>query len=95
MRAGYRLPASFARSRSVVDRIEKFLARLNAKERERVLATLLQLQERNFADLDVKKRRGKSGAFRVRVGSIRIIFQMESKVLRVISIDRRNEGTYK
>ena len=78
-----------------MDSIQKLLARLNRKERERVEEALKEVQDGNLDDLNVKKLKGESGLFRVRVGSIRIILTKEKDSMRVIAIDRRSESTYK
>ena len=78
-----------------MDSIQKLLARLNRKERERVEEALKEVQDGNLDDLNVKKLKGESGLFRVRVGSTRIILTKEKDSMRVIAIDRRSESTYK
>lgn len=78
-----------------MDDIGKFLARLTPKERERVADILQKVQAHELDGFDVKKLKGTGGLFRVRAGSLRIIFSKEKDSIRALSIDRRSEGTYK
>ena len=78
-----------------MDKITKFLKRLSKDERETLGVILRKIKKGNLSDLDVRKLKGGGGLFRVRKGSIRIIFQKEEKITKIISIDRRGEDTYR
>ena len=78
-----------------MDKITKFLKRLSKDERETLGVILRKIKKGNLSDLDVRKLKGGGGLFRVRKGSIRIIFQKEEKITKIISVDRRGEDTYR
>ena len=79
----------------MVDRINKVLGKLSAKERTHILRVLEQIQSGNLSTLDVKKMKGLEGVYRVRVGSFRIIFLMrDGKTASIIAVERRSDTTY-
>jgi mRNA-degrading endonuclease RelE of RelBE toxin-antitoxin system len=64
-----------------MDRTEKALAKLFSKKQ---------------ADsLDIKKLKGRDDIFRVRKGDIRIMYRFEKEKIFLLSIERRNDNTYK
>lgn len=80
----------------MVDRMKKSLARFSKKERKRITAIMNRIRAGDLSGLDVEKLKGKSGALRVRKGSIRIIFAIpENGDVRFIAIERRSESTYR
>jgi len=78
-----------------MNKITKFFACLTPKERGQVEDVLKKIQAKNLVNLDVKKLAGMNGVFRVRTGSIRIIFSKDEGAVRIVAIDRRSEDTYK
>ncbi len=78
-----------------MDAIEKALAKLTEKERGWIRELLLQLSSGTTRGLDSKKLKGRDDIFRVRKGDIRIIYRKDSSGIFILSIERRNEGTYK
>lgn len=79
----------------MVDKIQKAIDKLTAKEKEAVKEILEKIKNRQLKNLDVKKLRGKDDIFRVRKGSVRIIYQDKSKEgIFILAIERRNENTY-
>ena len=77
-----------------MDRNEKFIRKLNAKENQRIQDVIKQILSGNLADLQVKKLKGFDDAYRVRVGRIRIIFSIgERTIIRQIS--SRDDNTYR
>lgn len=78
-----------------MDKIQKFLQKLSDKNRKIVEDLIAKILNREFHGLDIKRLKGLNGLFRVRKGSIRIIFLQEEEVFRIISIDHRSESTYK
>jgi len=78
-----------------MDKITKFLKRLNRDERETLERILQQVRKNSLSGLDVRKLKGDGGLFRVRSGSVRIIFQKKEGTTKIISVDRRSEDTYK
>ena len=78
-----------------MDKIGKFLKRLSKEEQKFIEKVLIKLRAGSLQGLDVKKLKGERGLFRVRIGSIRIIFKKEGDITVVIAIERRSDGTYK
>ena len=79
-----------------MDKIEKALQKLTAKEREWVKQLLIKVQSGQTDGLDIKKLKGREDIFRIRKGKIRIIYRSDgNKRFFVLSIERRNETTYK
>ncbi len=79
----------------MVDKIEKALKKLTEKERKAIKSILIKIQKEKFRDLDVKKLRGPDDIFRVRKGSIRIIFRKSNENISILSIERKSDKTYK
>ena len=79
----------------MVTKIVKFLQKLSQKERDTVEELITLIRNKEWTGLDIKKLQGLSNIFRVRKGSVRIIFSMEDTSIEIIDIDRRNEKTYK
>ncbi|MDO8572315.1 MAG: hypothetical protein Q7S11_00925 [bacterium] len=49
----------------------------------------------DIARLDVKKLKGEKNVFRIRIGDLRIIFTYKKNLPRIVSIERRNDTTYR
>jgi mRNA-degrading endonuclease RelE of RelBE toxin-antitoxin system len=77
-----------------MDKIEKALRRLSAKERSWVRDVLLRLKSGNCAGLDIKRLKGRNDIFRIRKGDIRIIYWLKDKQIFILAIERRNDTTY-
>jgi mRNA-degrading endonuclease RelE of RelBE toxin-antitoxin system len=79
-----------------MDKVGKALARLGKPERSAIRAILLKLQANNPIGLDIKKLVGHQDIFRVRKGSLRVIFRRDSQgKVFVLAIERRSESTYR
>ena len=79
----------------MVDKVQKALDKMNAKEKAAVKDVLSLLGKRRLENLDIKKLKGKDDIFRARKGSIRIIYQDKGKDgIFVLTIERRNDNTY-
>ncbi len=78
-----------------MDRIAKFLKKLERSELETVQHSIEKLLSGNTNELDIKKLKGFDTVYRVRAGTIRIIYHRENGKVRLIEISRRSEGTYK
>lgn len=76
-------------------RIDKFLKRLLPEERERVISCLEDILSGNFSNLDIKKLKGQMYFYRVRLGGIRIIFTKQKNKIKIITIERRSDNTYR
>jgi len=79
-----------------MDRIVKFLNKLNQKERNIVKDILEKIKKGEITNLDIKKLKGESDCFRIRKGGIRIIYRIkEDGEVVLSSIERKNDNTYK
>lgn len=67
---------------------KKFIDGLPSNERRRVVAAIEQLPNGE----DIKKLKGHSGMFRLRVGEYRIIYTVDNGELIVYVIDAGNRG---
>jgi mRNA-degrading endonuclease RelE of RelBE toxin-antitoxin system len=76
-------------------KIDKFLRKLDKERREKVLVVLLQIRSGDFQGLNLKKLKVSGLLYRVRVGRVRIIFEMDTNGIRLVDIDFRNDNTYK
>ncbi len=76
-------------------RIDKFLARLDAERRRKVLVVAERIKRGDFSGLDMRKLKGSSAVYRVRVGRVRIKFTMDASEIRILNIDNRSENTYR
>ncbi len=78
-----------------MDKIDKFLAKLNATESLKVLRAIDNILSRKTTDYDVKKLKGYQNVYRVRIGSIRILYTQLENDIEVIDLGHRNEKTYR
>ena len=79
-----------------MDRIAKELGKLTVKEREKLKDILGRIQQGKFLGLDLKKLRGREDVFRVRKGSIWIIFRvLGNGDVFILAVERRAEKTYR
>ena len=78
-----------------MDKIDKALKKLSKKERKTVSNILTKLIKKDFSGLNLKKLKGYNDIFRAKKGSLRIIFRQEKNNIKLLSIDRRSESTYK
>ena len=78
-----------------MDKIKKALKRLSAKERLKVKQLLTKLKNNETKGLDIKKLKDRHDIFRLRSGDLRIIYRVKNNQLNILSIERRNERTYK
>ncbi|PIR92911.1 hypothetical protein COT99_03645 [Candidatus Falkowbacteria bacterium CG10_big_fil_rev_8_21_14_0_10_43_10] len=78
-----------------MNKIAKALKKLSGKEAERVKKMLESLKAGSIANLEIKKLKGRKDVFRVREGSIRIIYRRAPDgSFFVLSIERRSDTTY-
>jgi len=78
-----------------MDKIDKILNKLSAKEKSKLKEILLQIDRGNFHDLDLKKLKARKDVFRVRKGNIRIIFRKTNQTIKILTVERRDSKTYK
>lgn len=70
---------------------QKDLEALDQATRKRIVAALHNLQE-GVPPLDLKKIKGTSNCWRLRVGDWRVIIQLEKDVAQVLTIRRRRDS---
>ncbi len=76
--------------------LDKKLKKFSPKEKLVVTDLVEKIAGRNLAGLDCKKLKGLKNFFRVRKGSIRIIFELQAgREPYILAIERRSETTYK
>lgn len=78
-----------------MDRIAKFFQKLLPKEKEILELVIAKVLVRDFLGLDVKKLKSENNEFRIRKGHVRIIFKISENGVRILSIERRSDTTYK
>jgi mRNA-degrading endonuclease RelE of RelBE toxin-antitoxin system len=78
----------------MVDKLTKFINRLDKQKRELVLRTMLDIFNGKLNGYDVTKLKGKKTYYRLRKGRIRIIFEQRGNQFRIIKVDYRDERTY-
>ena len=77
-----------------MDKIEKALNKLSSGERKKLKKILIQIDKKDFQNLDLKKLKGRNDVFRVRKSNIRIIFYKTDNSIKILSIERRSSKTY-
>lgn len=77
-----------------MDRINKALKSIPRKYADTLADIIENIKNDKTTGLDVKKLRGYSNIFRVRVGKYRILYKMEAKNIEILDISKRNENTY-
>ena len=79
----------------MVDKIQKILDKLSSREKEAIDLVLKKIKKQDFSGLDVKKLKGQESIFRIRKGSLRVIYRLDGSKIVVLAIQRRSENTYK
>ena len=77
-----------------MDKIGKALNKLSYRERQKLKKILIQIDDRDFKNLDLKKLKGRNDIFRVRKGDMRVIFRKMNNSIKILSLERRNSKTY-
>lgn len=75
--------------------IEKFLRKLPKEERQAIKKALVSILLGEVYGFDVKKLQGYKNVYRIRIGSIRIVFSKEGENFNVIFVGRRGDSKYK
>jgi len=78
-----------------MDKIDKFLAKLNRNESIKVIDAIADILSRKTSHYDLKKLKGYNDVYRIRIGTIRIIYKQLEDDIEVLDVGRRNEKTYK
>lgn len=76
-------------------KLERIIKKFSVVERKVIKDTIIQLKMGSFAGLDVKKLQGSRDIYRVRKGSIRIMYYLGAdKEIVIFAIARRSDKTY-
>ena len=78
-----------------MDKIAKALKKLLPAERQEMRVILNSLKTLNFTGFDIKKLKGRNDVYRIRKGSLRIIFLKKKEKISILTIERRNDNTYR
>lgn len=77
-----------------MNKIDKFLARIHQDDRQKIILAIESIIEGNSKNLDIKKLKGASSRYRVRVGKYRIQFETEGKSILIVDVSKRDDTTY-
>lgn len=78
-----------------MDKIQKALNRLSAKEQKLVKDILTKLSQDQIQGLNIQKLQGHTDIFRLRKGDIRIIYRKKGTDIFLLAIERRSEKIYR
>lgn len=79
-----------------MDKIDKALLKLPNKQRQKLMQAFGQVMEGKVEGLNIKKLKGHSDVYRLRVGDSRLVFrQLDSGEQLVLHVGKRNEQTYR
>ncbi len=76
-------------------RLKKLLSKLSRAEARTAEILIEKIISLNWRNLDMKRLKGHHNIFRVRKGSIRVIFLEDRSGISILSVERRREDTYK
>ncbi len=75
--------------------ISKFIRSIPTREQIRIEEVISKIKSGDISGLDIKKLRGYSDMFRVRIGNYRIICRHNEQYgFIVVKVTRRNDTTY-
>lgn len=77
-----------------MNKIGKFLRKLDRKRRIDVEVVIAQILEDRLDGLDVKKLKGRKEEYRVRVGTVRILFMRTASGNVILGTGFRADDTY-
>ncbi|MBI5254578.1 hypothetical protein HY932_02245 [Candidatus Falkowbacteria bacterium] len=77
-----------------MDKIAKALKKLSPKERSELKKILEKINRSDFLNLDILKLKGKNDIYRVRKGTIRVIFNKTDATIKILTVERRSDTTY-
>jgi mRNA-degrading endonuclease RelE of RelBE toxin-antitoxin system len=78
-----------------MDKIQKALRSLTAKERTLLESLLRKLASNDTAGLNIQKLKGHDDIFRLRKRDLRLIFRRSAGDLYLLAIERRAEKKYR
>ena len=78
-----------------MDKISKALKKFSSKENKLVKLILEKIKKGDFKDLKIKKLKTRQDVYRIRKGSIRIIYRVKNKRIILLTVEKRSDNTYK
>lgn len=78
-----------------MNKVDKVLLKIPKEYRIKILNTLSLIKNKKVENLDIKKLKGLSNLYRVRIGDYRIQFKITSEDIFILDISKRNDNTYK
>ena len=82
---------SLTASTSSMDKIDKFLNKLDVDRKARLLEVLVRIRSGNHAGLSVSKLIGSKHLYKYRQGKIRVVFSSQKGVNSLVNIDFRDK----
>lgn len=76
-------------------KIDKFLLKLDRKNRDLIELLIKKIKKEEIGDLDYKKLKGFNNIFRVRKRKFRIIYQKIKEEIKILVVDKKNDDIYK
>lgn len=73
----------------MVDKITKFVRQLTPKQKRQIQSVMNQIQSGQTEWLQIKKLVGYNNRYRVRIGSIRLVYTVTAGEYHIIDIDYR------
>lgn len=77
-----------------MDKAKKFLRKLSNFQQDKIDEILFKIESSNTKDLDIKKLKGHTNLFRVRIGDIRVVFFQDNDIIKVLFIGKRGDSKY-
>jgi len=78
-----------------MDRVTKALRKLTKADRKRYEKIVRDIIANRLAEYDIVRLVGRDDVFRLRKGTMRVIFQRKSGGNVILGLERRSETTYK
>lgn len=75
--------------------VEKFLKKLNLRDRSRLENAILNIISGRLLGLNVKKLKGVENIFRVRIGKVRIVYEKIDGTCIIVEVGWRDDNTYR
>ena len=77
-----------------MDKVQKFVRKLGRREASRVLDAIARIRAGELEAFDVKKLKGSSDQYRVRLGRVRILFTKVDGHNVIADVQFRGDHTY-
>lgn len=78
-----------------MDKIDKALLKLSDKQRQKLLEAFHLVVVGQTKGLDIKKLKGQSNFYRLRIGNTRLVYKITSEEPIIIFVGKRDDQTYR